>query len=130
MEPRDLTAAVKFYLGRAHPRAHAAAADVRAAAAVLDVQVGAYGLPPDPAALHATLVEVDVARRFRRDAAGRVTFAFGKHAGRPLAAVARTDPGYLDWMLGQGFLDDIRDLVREALGGRPASPARGTPSGA
>ena len=114
-EPRDLAHAVRFYAGRDHAGAHAALADAVAAVEVLDRQVGSYGLPAGVAALHAALVEVDVAGRFRTDAAGRVAFGFGKHAGRRLADVARTDPSYLRWMLGQSFLDDVRALVRQAL---------------
>lgn len=121
-EPRDLTRAVAYYLGRDHTGAHSALADARAAAEVLDRQVAVYGLPRDVAALRAALVEVDVARRFRRDAAGRVVFGFGRHAGRPLAGVARADPGYLRWMLGQPFLDDVYGLVRHALAGQNPPP--------
>jgi hypothetical protein len=29
--------------------------------------------------------------------------------------VARDDPGYLRWMAGQDFLDDVKDLVEAAL---------------
>jgi len=110
-EPRDLAHAVRFYAGRDHAGAHAALAAVE----VLDRQVGYYSLPAEVAALHTALVEVDAAGRFRTDAAGRVAFGFGKHAGRRLADVARTDPGYLRWMLGPSFLDDVRALVRRAL---------------
>lgn len=115
--PRDLASAVREYLGRAHDGAHSALADARATAEVLDRQVGRHGLPATPAELHASLVEVDVAGRFRRDDAGRVAFAFGKYAGRPLAEVAARDPGYLKWMLGRPFLDDVHDLIRRALAG-------------
>ncbi len=114
-EPRDLAHAVRLYLGRDHEGAHAAVADALAAVEVLDRQVGRYGLPAGVEGLHAALVEVDVGRRFRRDAAGHVAFGFGKHLGRSLADVARTDPGYLRWMLGQSFLDDAQGLVRRAL---------------
>ncbi|MFO0799667.1 MAG: 3'-5' exonuclease [Gemmataceae bacterium] len=113
-EARTLAAAVGFYLGRAHPAAHAAAADAAAAAEVLDAQVGRYGLPAAPADLHAALVEVDVAGKFRRGPGGAAVFAFGKHAGRPLAEVAAADPGYLAWMLTRPFLDDAHALVRAA----------------
>lgn len=41
-EPRDLAAAVRFYLGREHAGAHGAEADVRAAAEVLDAQLACY----------------------------------------------------------------------------------------
>jgi len=114
--PRDLTSAVREYLGRDHADAHAAVADARATAEVLDRQVERHALPPTPAELHAALVEVDVAGRFRREA-GHVVFAFGKYSGQLLAEVAARDPGYLKWMLGRPFLDDAHDLVRRALAG-------------
>ena len=114
-EPRDLTAAVRFYLGADRAGAHAALADARAALAVLDAQVGRYGLPPSPADLHASVAEVDVSGTFRRGPAGGPVFAVGKHRGRPLAEVAAAAPDYLRWMLGQGFLDDALALVRGAL---------------
>ncbi len=113
-EARTLAAAVGFYLGREHAGAHAAAADAAAAAEVLDRQVGRYGLPPAPADLHAALVDVDIGGKFRRTPAG-VVFGFGKHAGRPLAEVARTDPGYLTWMLTRPFLDDVHAIIRAAV---------------
>ena len=117
-ESRTLSAAVAFYLGRTHPDAHAAAADARAAAEVLDAQVGRYALPSTPAALHGHLVEVDVAGKFRLASDGAVVFGFGKHAGRPLADVARTHPDYLTWMLTRPFLADVHELVRVALTAR------------
>jgi DNA polymerase-3 subunit epsilon len=114
--PRDLTSAVREYLGREYADAHSAVADARVTAEVLDRQVERHALPPTPAELHAALVEVDIAGRFRRDA-GHVVFAFGKYSGQPLAEVAARDPGYLKWMLGCPFLDDAHDLVRRALAG-------------
>ena len=114
-EARTLAAAVGFYLGRAHHDARAAAADAAAAAEVLDAQVGRYGLPAAPADLHAPLVEVDVAGKFRRGPGGAVVFAFGKHVGRPLAEVVSFDLGYLQWMLTRPFLDDAHALVRAAV---------------
>ncbi len=114
-EARTLSAAVAFYLGRALTCAHAAAVDARAAAEVLDAQVGRYGLPSAPAALHGSLVEVDVAGKFRLGAGGSVVFAFGKHTGRELTDVARTDPDYLTWVLTRPFLADVHELVRAAL---------------
>ena len=113
-EARTLTAAVGFYLGREHPAAHAAAGDAVAAAGVLDAQVGRYGLPPVPMELHSLLHPVDVGGKFEL-VNGAVAFAFGKHAGRRLDDVARTDPGYLEWLLTRPFLPDVHALVRAAL---------------
>jgi DNA polymerase-3 subunit epsilon len=117
-EARTLTAAVAFYLGRARVGAHAAAGDALAAAEVLDAQVGRYALPAAPAALHGSLVQVDVAGKFRLDPGGAVVFAFGKYSGRPLSEVARSDPRYLEWVLTRPFLSDMHDLVRAALAAR------------
>ena len=114
-EPRDLTAAVQFYLGADRTSAHAALADAGYALAVLDAQVGRYGLPSRPADLHPTVAEIDVGGTFRRGPAGGPVFAVGKHRGRPLAEVAAAAPDYLRWMLTQGFLDDALALVRGAL---------------
>ncbi|OWK39328.1 3'-5' exonuclease [Fimbriiglobus ruber] len=117
-EPRDLGAAVRLYLGRDHPNAHAAAADARVAAAVLDAQVGRYGLPPTPPGCTRPWSRSMSAGGFARLRWGRRLRV--RQAHRPLLAdVARTDPGYLEWMLGQAFLDDAHALVRRALAGQP-----------
>ena len=94
---------------------HAALADAGYALAVLDSQVGRYGLPCSPADLHATVAEVDVGGAFRRDPDGAVVFGFGKYRGRRLGQIAVEDAGYLQWLLRQSFLDDALALVRGAL---------------
>ncbi len=93
---------------------HSALADALAAEA-LGRQVGRYGL----------LTEFDAARCFCRDTRGRAVFAFGNHAGRQ-DEVARTDPGYVRWMLGQSFRDAVQGLIRRAPAGQPLT--RETPS--
>lgn len=122
-EPRDLAAAVRFYCGRDHDEAHTALADALAAAEVLDAQLDRYrDLPRTPAELHRRLTPVDLAGRFRFED-GSVVFAFGRYRGRPLEEVADTDPDYLRWMLGQDFLDDVKELVASIL--NTVSPAAG-----
>jgi DNA polymerase-3 subunit epsilon len=117
LEPRDLAAAARRYLGGDHKGAHGAEADARAAAAVLDRMLAAEsGLPRTVPGLHAALVEADLGVRLRRDG-DRLVLAFGRHAGRPLDEVAGDDAGYLRWLLGQDFLPDFRALVVAALVG-------------
>jgi DNA polymerase III subunit epsilon len=120
-EPRDLTAAARFYLGREHEEAHTALGDIRTSAAVLGAQLERYpDLPRDLEGLHAyceefrpTRTEVD--RWFSSEEDGRV-LRRGKHKGVPLAKLARDDPGYLRWMLGADDMDEeVLRLVREAL---------------
>ena len=115
MEKRDLASAVRFYLDREHEGAHSAEGDVLAAIGVLDAQIGRYTLPTTPRELHRELIPVDVGRRFLRDENAEIVFAFGKHRGRRLLEIAATDPGYLDWMKGQDFLDDVKGLLGRAL---------------
>lgn len=122
-EPRNLTAAVRLYLGRDHVGAHGAAADAAAALAVVDAQTGRYGLPADPATWHRWLWPADVGGRFGVHQ-GRLVLAFGKHRGRTLAAVSAAEPGYLRWMLDRlALLDDARSFIEEALGVVPPEPA-------
>jgi len=119
-EPRDLTAAVKFYLGDERTEAHTAIADARNALAVLNAQIHRYGLPRTPAEVHKTVVDVDIGGAFRRGPDGAVVFGFGKYRGRSLARIAVEDRAYLHWILRQPFLDDARSLVQAALTTRPA----------
>src|SRR5574344_258574 len=59
-EPRDLTAAVRFYLDRDHAGAHGAEADTRATLEVLKAQMAKYAdLPQDVAAMDEYLVPHD-----------------------------------------------------------------------
>jgi len=122
-EPRDLSAAVRFFLGRDHAGAHGAEADVEAAIEVLDAQLSRYeDLPRDVSSLEAWCNPVpegavDRSGKFvLRD--GQVVFAFGKQKGRSLAEVARLQRDYLEWILKQDFPDDARALVSDALSGR------------
>ncbi len=116
-ERRDLAAAVQFYLGREHVRAHSAVADVEAAADVLDAQLRRYeDLPRGVAELAAWIAPEpsDRATKFTfRD--GAPVFAFGRHVGRLLDEVARETPDYLRWLLDADFPPEAKRIVAEAL---------------
>jgi DNA polymerase-3 subunit epsilon len=120
-EPRDLSAAARFYLGREHEEAHTALGDIRTSAAVLSAQLARYEhLPQDLDGLHAYCeayapMRTEVDRWFTGKDEGRV-FRRGKHKGRHLEEVARDEPDYLRWMLGADDMDeDVLALVRGAL---------------
>ncbi len=129
-EPRDLSAAARYYLGREHDEAHSALGDIRTSTAVLGAQLARYPhLPRDLDGLHAYCeahapIRTEVDRWFTGGEERRV-FRRGKHRGRTLEEVARAEPDYLQWMLGADDMDeDVLAIVREALEG--ASPSRGT----
>ena len=125
-EPRDLSAAARFYLGRDHEEAHTALGDIRTSAAVLGAQLTRYpDLPRDLDGLHAYCEEFAPFRseldKWFRGATDARVFSRGKHAGEGLADVARSAPDYLRWMLGLEDLDDeVRAVVAGAL--EPSAP--------
>lgn len=122
-EPRDLSAAARYYLGRDHEEAHTALGDIRTTAAVLSAQLQKYsGLPRTLDGLHAYCDEVspfqtELDRWFLRRG-GELVFRRGKHRGAALEKVAATAPDYLRWMLGAEDMDEeVLRVVREALEG-------------
>jgi DNA polymerase-3 subunit epsilon len=119
LHPRNLEAAVKHYLGAPDFAAHSAAGDVSATVEVLDAMLARHGLPrtsADLAAAFANPDAVDLGECFvHRPPDAEIVFMFGKHADKPLAEVAKRDPGYLRWMLDQDFYGDAKALVRSAL---------------
>ena len=120
-EPRDLSAAAQFYLGRDHEEAHTALGDIRTSAAVLGAQLRRYAhVPRDLDGLHAYCdqyapMRTELDRWFGGSPEGPV-FRRGRHRGQALAAVAREAPDYLRWMLGAEDMDEeVLRVVREAL---------------
>jgi len=121
-EPRDLSAAVRFFAGREHAGAHAALADVIASAEVLAGQLRRYpDLPRDVEGLHEISRPpegrfADPDKRFLwRD--GEIVFAFSEHRGKTLAEVAEKHPGFLDWMLTKSFSEESKQIARDARKG-------------
>jgi DNA polymerase-3 subunit epsilon len=121
-EPRDLSAAVRFFLNREHAGAHGAEADVQASIEVLEAQLARYpDLPQTVEGLDAFCYPVppgavDRGGKFvLRE--GKVVFAFGRQKGRALSEVARVQRDYLEWILKQDFPEDARALVVKALKG-------------
>ncbi|HSH76443.1 MAG TPA: 3'-5' exonuclease, partial [Longimicrobiales bacterium] len=101
-EPRDLSAAARFYLGREHEEAHTALGDIRTSAAVLAAQLQRYPhIPRDLDSLHAYCdayapIRSELDLWFSDTPEGRV-FRRGRHKGRALAEVALESPDYLRW---------------------------------
>ena len=118
-ERRDLSAAVRFYLGRDHEGAHSAQVDVEAAAAVLEAQLLRYeDLPRSIGDLAAWIgpERGEGAERTKftfRD--GVPVFAFGRHLGRSVDEVAREAPDYLRWLLAADFPPEAKRLVADWL---------------
>ncbi|MDD4101507.1 MAG: 3'-5' exonuclease [Kiritimatiellae bacterium] len=128
-EPRDLSAALKFYCDCAHEDAHGAEADVRA---TLDVIIGQFkrypDLPQDMDSLDKAFNPIDP---FNADRSGRlrwvdgeITINFGKKKGAKLSDLAKDDPGFLKWMVKNDFPQDTRTICENALKGFFPDPPR------
>ncbi len=119
-EPRNLAAAVGFYLGREFPEAHSSEDDARAALEVLEAQLERYhDLPRDVRALDELCNPKDP-NWIDRDGkfswvGGAAVITFGKHKGKSLEDLAAAEPDYLEWLLGQDFSPEVKQIVRDAL---------------
>ena len=106
MEQRTLSAAYRFYCNKTLEGAHGAEADANATWEVLEAQVLKYPqLGTDVESILKYTGEeevVDFARRFIMDN-GVEIFNFGKHKGRPVSDVLKSEPQYYDWMMKGDF---------------------------
>lgn len=124
-EPRDLSAAARFYLGREHREAHTALGDIRTTAAVLAAQMERYSnVPSDMDGLHTYCEEARPLRtelsRWFLEKEGEYIFRRGKYRGKALVAVVLEAPDYLQWMLGVDDMEEeVLAVVRQALGRGP-----------
>lgn len=120
MERRDLSAAVKFFLGREHEGAHDALADVEATADVFLAQLERYAeLPHDVPGLGDFSGDrertPDAAGKLRFDAQGNVCLGFGKYTGWLLENIGRHDPGYMQWLLTKAELPASTLAIMKAV---------------
>lgn len=121
MEPRTLSAAYKFYCHEELQNAHTADADTRATYEILKAQLAHYDgtLQNDTdwlADFSKRNNNIDLAGRFVFSDTNEVLVNFGKHKGRPLASVLRTDPSFYGWVMQGDFSQDTkRTLTRLRL---------------
>lgn len=124
-EKRDLTAAYKMYCGKELAGAHNALADTTATLEILDAQLAHYDdLPRDVEGLHTFCNPdegkfVDRKRKFVWNDRGEAEFTFGRYQGQSLNATVKDarGRGYLEWMLGKDFSEEVKGILREALDG-------------
>lgn len=127
-EPRDLSAAVRFYLGRNHDGAHGAEADTRATLEVLKAQMAKYSdLPATVDELDEYLVPHDPMNADRagtlRWKDGELTINFGKKKGESLKKLLLNEPNYLKWILKGDFDTEVRMIIKDLLDNGRLPPA-------
>lgn len=132
MEPRTLAAAYKFYCGKELEGAHSAEVDALACLEVLEAQIEKYEgvevkdargnlIKPvvnDMAVLNELSLSrnVDLMGRMVYDDNNVAVFNFGKHKGKSVIEVLKTEPSYYDWMMKGDFaLNTKQELTRLKL---------------
>lgn len=107
-EPRNLTAAYKFYCGKNLEDAHSAQADTMATYEVLLAQLERYEDVPDTVEAldeytRGQVQYADFAGRIAYDSEGVEIFNFGKHKGLRVRDIFRRDPSYYAWLMNTDF---------------------------
>jgi len=106
MEPRTLSAAVKFYCEKDLTDAHSAEADATATWEVLDAQLAKYPqLGNNLESIFKIIGEEEVVDFARRMVVmdGKIVFNFGKHKGKEVEKVLIHERSYYDWMMQGDF---------------------------
>lgn len=128
MEPRTLSAALKFYAGKTMENAHDALADVRATVDVFEGQLKMYagtdyekddGESIQPFTSMDTVAAfckderfLDATRRIKKGPDGTPQFNFGKYTGKNVTDVFAENPHYLKWILSKEFSTEVKALVQ------------------
>lgn len=106
-EERTLSAALKFYCGKALENAHSAEADTMATYEILKAQLERYeDLPNDIKALAEFTTRkkcVDFAGFIALNEHNQEIFTFGKNKGQLVEEVLEKEPGYYGWIQGADF---------------------------
>ncbi len=129
MEPRTLSAAVKYYCGKKMEDAHDALADVRATIDVFKGQLKMYEhtdyedndgniiekpIRNDMKAIHDFTQDpkaIDVTNRLKYNDKGVIVFNFGKYTGQSVKEVLSKDKQYYHWILNKEFSAQVKSIV-------------------
>jgi len=130
MEPRNLSAAYRFYCNKELTHAHSAEADILATFEVLKAQMSKYKgmqipsgdaekklmFPEGMDALHefCNITRfADLAGRVVYDEKGKEIFNFGKHKGKTVEGVFEQEPSYYTWMMNGDFPQYTKNVITE-----------------
>lgn len=118
MEQRTLSAALKFYCCKDLENAHSAEADTIATFEILEAQLDKYNdiLENDVKFLSEFSTKskfVDYAGRIVLDENDVPIINFGKHKGKAVEKVFKSDPSYYSWMMNGEFTLDTKQVITE-----------------
>ncbi len=121
MEQRTLSAAYQFYCQKTLENAHSALYDAQATLEVLKAQLVRY---PDLKKDVPSLADfskggnfdlLDFAGRIAQNDKGEAMYNFGKHKGKTIREVMKSEPGYYGWMLDADFPLYTKQVLRKEM---------------
>lgn len=133
MEPRTLSAALKFYCGKELIGAHDALADVRATVDVLKGQLDKYkgvdlvdgdgNVTPEPVrndmkAIHDFVNDLrylEPTQKMKLNDEGVAVFCFGKYNNAPVGETLAKNPNYYNWIMKMEFSSQVKQLAKKYL---------------
>lgn len=121
MEQRTLVAAYKFYCDRELVDAHSAFADVEATYEVLKAQIVRYKELENDVKFLAEFSEnnkfktADFAGRLAYNDNDEIMYNFGKHKGKTIAEVDKTESGYYGWMMQSNFPLYTKQVLKQEM---------------
>lgn len=113
MEPRNLSAAYRFYCDKDLKDAHSAQADTVATYEVLKAQLDRYDNLVNDVSELAKFNEkkrVDFSGMLAYNDAGEVIITFGKHKGKTLREIVDKEPSYCAWIQQSSFTLDTKAM--------------------
>ncbi len=117
MEPRNLSAAYKFYCAKDLENAHSAKADTEATWQILQSQLDKYeNLKNNIDFLHEFSGQnnlVDLAGRLVYNEKKQIVFNFGKHRGKTVAEVLKIEPSYYEWIMNGDFALQTKKVLTQ-----------------
>ena len=117
MEPRNLSAAYKFYCQKTLENAHSAKADTEATWDIIQAQIEHYkDLENNIDFLHQFSGQsnlVDLAGRLVYNDKKQAVFNFGKHKGKTVQDVLKIEPSYYEWMMNGDFSAQTKKVLTQ-----------------
>ncbi len=118
MEPRNLTAALKFYCNEELIDSHSAKADTQATYDVFKAQLKHYSddIPENIKDIHDFCNDnkhYDLSGRMIINEDGTISFNFGKHKGTLVSEVLKKEPQYYKWIMNNDFPPDTKNKLTE-----------------
>lgn len=120
-EPRNLSAAYKFYCNGDHSGAHRAIHDVEVTIDIFKAQMERYQLNMEDEEVlnYAELkLPIDSNGAFVFNDTEQIELTFGKHKGKIASAKSQEIKSYLAWMTNANFPEDTKTIARAILKGR------------